>query len=100
MTAVSVIVPTIGRPSLRSAVLSLVAQKNCAVEIIVVLDDPSKRSTVERLLHDVPYVLAITNGLGAAGGRYRGPGLATADYYGDLGDGECWVGGKAGKEVG
>lgn len=99
MTAVSVIVPTIGRPSLRSAVLSLVAQKNCDVEIIVVLDDPSKRSTVERLLHDVPYVLAITNGLGAAGARNRGLGMATADYVGYLDDDDVWLEDKAWKQI-
>src|SRR5690625_528285 len=99
MTAVSVIVPTIGRPSLRSAVLSLVAQKNCDVEIIVVVDDPSKRSTVERLLHDVPYVLAITNGLGAAGARNRGLGMATADYVGYLDDDDVWLEDKAWKQI-
>lgn len=87
---VEVVIPTIGRPSLRKAVESVVAQTtDCRA--IVVLDRPDKLEAVKSLLLGLPYQLIITSG-GAKAASARNLGLTevTAPVVGFLDDDDWW----------
>ena len=83
---VSVIIPTIGRSSLRLAVESVLKQTSCIPEAIVVLDKPSQIESVNQLLYGLNVRLFTTDSLGASAARNLGVLQANGDYIGFLDD--------------
>lgn len=87
---VDVVIPTIGRPSLRRAVESVNSQSR-ACSAIVVLDRPERRLMVEEMLEDQDYTLLVTDG-GSKSASARNLGLTAseADYVAFLDDDDWW----------
>lgn len=87
MTGVSVIIPTLGRPSLDVAVSSALDQ-SVEVEVIVVNDSG------EPLLREFPegVIVVDTEGrVGAAASRNLGMGVSSGDYLAFLDDDDFWL---------
>ncbi|MFA5607434.1 MAG: glycosyltransferase family 2 protein [Leucobacter sp.] len=99
MDKVSVIVPTIGRDSLRAAVESVVAQEDCEPEAVVILDHPEKEDEIHSLLMGLPYVFATSQRHGAPAARNLGLQLASGDFIGYLDDDDLWMPDKARKQL-
>lgn len=99
MKTVSVIIPTVGRRSLRAAVKSIVDQVDCRATPIVVLDKPEKHQEVEHLLDGLSYELYVTSSIGAAGARNIGLDAARSDFVGYLDDDDLWLPEKAALQI-
>lgn len=88
---VSVIVPTVGRPSVENAVASISSQTNVETEPIVVLDNPKEESFVRALLANLHCKILVTDRQGAAAARNKGLAAATGEYIGYLDDDDTWM---------
>jgi glycosyltransferase involved in cell wall biosynthesis len=96
--SVTVVIPTIGRPSLRRALDSAVAQ-DTPTEIVVVLDDPSEESAVRAVLEGSGAQLVVTSGrVGGAAARNIGADAGSAPYIAFLDDDDWWEPGKLRKQ--
>lgn len=87
---VGVVIPTIGRPSLRNAVVSVV-QQSLPTDIVVVLDKPDAIGAVQTMLDGYAYRLIVTHG-GAGGAAARNLGLfaVSSRYVAYLDDDDVW----------
>ncbi|MCQ9388078.1 glycosyltransferase family 2 protein [Brevibacterium sp. 50QC2O2] len=92
---VSVIIPTVGRPSLVKAVDSVLQQVDCETEPIVILDSPDKLDYVRAELSDRNYMLEVQDHRGACAARNLGLDLAQGEYIGYLDDDDTWMPTKA-----
>ena len=86
--AVSAVIPSIGRPSLKSAVASVLAQSLAVAEVIIVLDTeaPVRVPTDDRIV-----VLRATAGSGAARCRQIGIDAACGSLIALLDDDDEWL---------
>jgi glycosyltransferase involved in cell wall biosynthesis len=97
--AVTVVIPTIGRPSLRTA-LESAREQDCPTEIIVVLDDPAEENDVRALTDGVGARLIVTSGrIGGAAARNLGADAGSAAYIAFLDDDDWWEPSKLRKQV-
>lgn len=89
---VSVVVPTIGRPELREAIISVAKQDtNVALETLIVLDDPAKEEFVTTLGEQYgARVLCSAGKRGGAECRNIGMEESTGDYIAFLDDDDLW----------
>ena len=93
MIDVSVVIPTVGRTSLRPAVLSVLNQ--CSnVEAIVVVDRPSEVENVKLLLSGLDVTLVEGLQKGAATARNLGILHAKGRFVAFLDDDDYWLPGK------
>ena len=97
-TKVSVVIPTIGRRSLRRAVESVLAQ--CGdMEPIVVVDKIEALESVATLLEDLDCLVVPGLGLGAGAARNTGLAMATGEYIGFLDDDDYWLPAKVSLQI-
>ncbi len=90
---VSVVIPTVGRPSLSSAVASALGQAGHNVEAVVVFDLDSVPA--ETRLPEGPHtVLCTGGGKGAAEARNLGVRASSGDFVAFLDDDDEWLPGK------
>lgn len=97
LPSVSVVIPSVGRSSLRSAVESALKQTVEPVEVIVVLDRPG----TELDLPDSQLVSVVetSGGEGAAHARQRGVEAATGEVIALLDDDDVWHDDKLEKQL-
>lgn len=89
--SVTAVIPTIGRPSLRRAVASVLRQTEKVLPLVV-LDDPDGLAQVRRRLDGLDYELLLTEGRqGAAAARNLGVRLAQTQYVAFLDDDDEWL---------
>lgn len=94
-TEITAVIPTIGRPSLRRAVSSVLRQTQ-ATAPLVVLDDPDALGVVRRRLDGLGYGLVLTAGRqGAAAARNLGARVAETPYVAFLDDDDEWLAEKS-----
>lgn len=86
-TAVSVVIPTIGRASLRTAVESVLQQTSPPGEIIVVLDRACEPDLPES---DLIHVVTTSGGQGPSIAKQIGVSSATGDVIALLDDDDVW----------
>lgn len=96
---VSAVIPTVGRPSLREAVESVLAQESCSSEAIVVLDAPERIYETRVLLEGLPHTLLTTNRMGAPTARNLGLDAARGRYIGYLDDDDVWLPAKSRRQI-
>lgn len=88
--SVDVVIPTIGRKSLRRAVASALSQ-SMPVSVFVVLDRPALAGEVVELLEGLRYELTLTDGgMGGGEARNRGFDQGSARYVAFLDDDDWW----------
>jgi hypothetical protein len=92
---VSVVIPTIGRPSLAAAVGSAVAQTGHDVEVLVVFDTADAPADLD--LHAT--VLCTGGGAGGSAARNLGVDAAQGDFVAFLDDDDEWLPGKLDAQV-
>lgn len=92
--AVTAIIPTTGRPSVRRAVSSALRQPN-VTHVLVILDDPESLAALARRLEGLRCSILQTAGrTGAAAARNLGVQLAETDYVAFLDDSDEWIADK------
>jgi glycosyltransferase involved in cell wall biosynthesis len=97
--SVDVVIPTVGRDTLRQAVESASTEPETR-EILVVLDAPDREPEVRRSLAGLPHRLICTAGsLGGAAARNAGVAAAEAPFVAFLDDDDYWVPGKLGRQL-
>jgi glycosyltransferase involved in cell wall biosynthesis len=88
--SVNVVIPTMGRPELRRAVLSVMDQSVPALPIVV-LDRPGELERVQENLDGLCYELHLTSGsVGGAAARNIGLRNSHCDYVSYLDDDDWW----------
>ena len=92
-SSVSVVIPTVGRPSLASAVRSAVSQRDHDVEVVIVLDTNGIPPDLD--LPNGPHTILTTGG-GAGGSVARNLGVAASRgrFVAFLDDDDEWLPGK------
>lgn len=85
--AVSVVIPTIGRPSLRTAVESALGQSSPPAEVIVVLDADCEPDLPES---SAIRVLRTSGGVGPSSAKHLGIESANGDIIALLDDDDSW----------
>jgi glycosyltransferase involved in cell wall biosynthesis len=75
------------------------AQRDCDVEVVVVLDIPEHAGDVESMLDGLDYRLKTTNREGGAAARNVGVASATSQYVAFLDDDDCWLPDKSVKQI-
>lgn len=99
MSQVSAIVPTVGRPELRRAVISVLEQ-TVEVTPIVVLDRPELYSDVTTLLEGLEYEILITEGsVGGSEARNIGVRRANTEVVAFLDDDDEWLPNKTRRQL-
>ena len=88
---VSVVIPTVGRPTVRAAVLSALDQSCPPHEVIVVVD--STERTVPSVLSDIASSIRVcfSGGIGASGARMRGVTESRGQFIAFLDDDDTWA---------
>jgi glycosyltransferase involved in cell wall biosynthesis len=88
---VSVVIPTVGRSTVRAAVLSALDQKCPPLEVIVVVD--TTECTVPPVLSDITSSIRVffTGGIGASGARMRGVTESRGQFIAFLDDDDTWA---------
>jgi glycosyltransferase involved in cell wall biosynthesis len=91
LPGVSVVIPTVGRPAVRAAVLSALDQKCAPLEVIVVVD--TKEGTLPSALSDAADSIRVffTGGVGANGARMRGVTESRGQFIAFLDDDDTWA---------
>ena len=100
--AVSVVIPTCGRPQLvRRAVRSALAQTLADIEVIVVVDGPDARTCAElaKIADDRLRVLPLEQRRGNGGARNAGVDVARAERIAFLDDDDAWETDKLARQV-
>ena len=89
--SVSVVIPTVGRSSVLTAVTSALKQTHLPLEIIVVFD--CDESLMASAVGDLSSTVRVffTGGIGASGARMRGVAEAEGDIIAFLDDDDLWV---------
>ena len=88
---VSVVIPTVGRDSVRQAVRSARAQRGVQLEIIVVCDCPTVPAAVADIADVVDRIECTGGKMGAAGARNVGVAAAGGRYVAFLDDDDEWL---------
>ncbi|WP_218219804.1 glycosyltransferase family 2 protein [Nesterenkonia sp. Act20] len=97
--ALTAVIPTVGRISLKRAVRSVLRQ-TLPTTALVVLDRPDREEQVKRLLAGLPHVLVLTpGGLGAAAARNLGVQSAETTHVAFLDDDDEWVAEKSAMQL-
>ena len=88
---VSVVIPTVGRSTVRAAVLSALDQKCPPLEVIVVVD--TTECTLPSELCDIANSIRVffTGGIGASGARMRGVTESCGQFIAFLDDDDTWA---------
>lgn len=98
--SITAVIPTIGRPSLRTAVESATRQIGVEVEIQVVLDRPEALKSVTALLQGIDVNVLVTEGKkGGAFARNLGLQAATTEYVAFLDDDDEWEESKSQEQI-
>lgn len=94
---VSVVIPSVGRPSLAAAVASALGQKDPPLEVVVVLDSDRRPDG----LPDDPRVRLVRTGggTGPSGARALGVQHSAGDLVAFLDDDDIWEPGKLGLQI-
>jgi glycosyltransferase involved in cell wall biosynthesis len=89
--SVSVVVPTVGRSTVRAAVLSALDQTCAPLEVIVVVD--TKECTLPSVLSDITNSIRVffTGGIGPSGARMRGVTESRGRFIAFLDDDDTWA---------
>lgn len=95
--SVDVVIPTVGRPSLATALQSVRGQSHAAANTIVVLDKPSARAMVEGMLNGE--TLVVTDGIGGGGARQAGVDASTSRDIAFLDDDDWWEARKLERQI-
>jgi glycosyltransferase involved in cell wall biosynthesis len=97
---VSVVIPTVGRPTLTAAVMSALAQNDVAVTIVIVVDGPDTGVVPADIvrLHQVQ-VLASGGGRGPGGARMIGVRAAETNLIAFLDDDDEWLPDKLKEQI-
>lgn len=92
----SVVVPTVGRPTLMAAVQSALSQEGCRVEVIVSCDGPAELVDPSVISLDKRVRLVTScGGRGPNSTRARGVEVAAGQFVAFLDDDDRWLAGKA-----
>jgi glycosyltransferase involved in cell wall biosynthesis len=88
---VSVVIPTVGRSTVRAAVLSALDQSCPPLEVIVVVD--TAESTLPSALCDIASSIRVffSGGIGASGARMRGVTESRGQFIAFLDDDDTWA---------
>lgn len=88
---VSVVIPTLGRSTVRAAVLSALDQSCPPLEVIVVVD--TAECTLPSALSDIASSIRVffTGGIGASGARMRGVTESRGQFIAFLDDDDTWA---------
>jgi glycosyltransferase involved in cell wall biosynthesis len=91
LPGVSVVIPTVGRSTVRAAVLSALDQKCPPLEVIVVVD--TTEGTLPSVLGDIADSIRVlfTGGIGASGARMRGVAESRGQFIAFLDDDDTWA---------
>jgi hypothetical protein len=96
---VDAVIPTTGRPELRRAVESVLAQ-DVPVHPIVVLDRPEVLANVTEALSGLNYTIRVTGGAeGGSVARNLGVSASAADYVAFLDDDDEWLPAKTSTQL-
>lgn len=88
---VSVIIPTIGRPTVGAAVASVLNQTQTPLEVIVVVDGPETAVPEELTQIDGPVRVCFTGGIGGNGARMYGFRKSQGNIVAFLDDDDSWL---------
>jgi glycosyltransferase involved in cell wall biosynthesis len=91
LPGVSVVIPTVGRSTVRAAVLSALDQKCPPLEVIVVVD--TTEGTLPSVLGEIADSIRVlfTGGIGASGARMRGVAESRGQFIAFLDDDDTWA---------
>lgn len=99
METIDVVIPTMGRPSLRGAVDSVRAQTGVDVRLHVILDDPAASTEIKHFLRDDEII--VTSGrTGGANARNLGLRASAGRWVAYLDDDDWWEAEKLSAQLG
>lgn len=95
----AIVIPTVGRPCLRSAVVSVLNQRGCDARPVVVLDAPDRETEVRRELAGLSYRLLLSDHAGAPAARNAGLADVREEFVGYLDDDDTYHSDKCRRQI-